>query len=216
MTLNDIQYGNPAQDVLEFLNGQSFLNGLYAELSQFAFPANDSNNTREELNLLVELTNTLQRNKDLAYHYFDYDDNLYTWFRDRELFEDEKKAEEYRNTVTSIFQDCLPLIYMLKSHHNRPRPFQLAGYHKLRLFPYHSFSVNTASFPSLYACISSVLCDVLGNHYPGDYKLYMELKKDIASSRLYMGLNYQSDVDAGIIVAGKILANKEFKVKYKL
>jgi hypothetical protein len=40
------------------------------------------------------------------------------------------------------------------------------------------------------------------------------LHKDVAYSRLYLGLNYPSDIDFGIICGEMILLNESFNAKY--
>jgi hypothetical protein len=42
------------------------------------------------------------------------------------------------------------------------------------------------------------------------------LCNDISYSRLYLGFHYQSDIDAGINCAKKVLASKSFTEKYKI
>jgi hypothetical protein len=222
MNFNEIQYGNCVAELLPYINGSSFLDHLFADCSrQFNFPANDSPHTREELNSLLEYQEQLQKNPSLQQRFFAYDENIYEWFckqffQTAEGQKDEEKTNRYLQTIKDLFTDCLPLIYKLKMHFNRPRPFQLAGYYKLKLFPSHSFSVNSPAYPSMYSCMAAVVALVCGNHYPDMYKYFMDLKNDIAYSRLYMAANFQSDIDAGYRLAQRIGDNNEFKIKYKL
>jgi hypothetical protein len=118
--------------------------------------------------------------------------------------------------VDSIIEDTLPLLIKLKYYHQRPRPFQLADYYKLKLFPYKSFSADSPSFPSGHSFQGKILTEVVGNHYPETYSYMKKLFDDISYSRLYLGLHYQSDIDVGIFCAEKVLELKEFKSKYKL
>jgi hypothetical protein len=132
------------------------------------------------------------------------------------LIKSGKNETEITELVTSIIEDTKPLLLRLKFHFQRPRPYQLAEYYKLKLFPYSSHSDKSPSFPSGHAFEGRILTEVIGNRYPELYSLMVNLFQDICYSRVYLGLHYQSDIDVAIFCAEKVLDCKEFKKKYKL
>ena len=127
-----------------------------------------------------------------------------------------ENEDEVKVLVNDIMEDIKPLLVKLKYHFHRPRPNQLAQYYKLKLFPYQSISADSPSFTSGHAFQGRILTEVLGNRYPKTYSFMQKVFKDISYSRLYMGLHYQSDIDVAIFSADRVLADKEFKQKYKL
>jgi hypothetical protein len=218
MDINEIEYGNPINDILHYLNTESYLDALFQQLavSAFSFPENDSNNTRSELNDLVQKVLILQTGEDtkILERYFRYDQSLINFYN-AVRFDSKEEAEEYQKILIGVFNDVLPLIFKLKFHYQRPRPFQLANYHKLKLFPFHSYSADSPAYPSLHACMAHVLAVVMANRYPTAAKYFRDVANDISISRQYLGVNYKSSMDAGILVAGKVLDNDEFVSKYK-
>lgn len=217
MTITELEYGNPSIDLLQYLNEHSYLDILFTELTdtKYTFPGNDTGNTRTELNDLVKKCAISQTDEETLKRFESYDRSL-PGFYNSVTFDKAEEIEQYRATVLSVFQDTLPLIFKLKVHYQRPRPFQLANYHKLKLFPFHSYSADSPSYPSLHACMGKVLAGVLGNQYPTASKYFNDVGQDAGISRMYLGLNFQSSRDMGIITAEKILSNKEFQVKYKI
>ena len=215
MELDDITYGNPNTIQLKFLQETNYLDTLFEELSTYTFPANSSEATKEELNEIVDCIKTLDGKDEYIHRYQSYDRSISGYFKHGLIKggEDEKKVIEL---IDSIVNDTLPLLTKLKFHFQRPRPYQLAEYYKLKLFPYPSLSADSPSFPSGHAYQSRILTEVIGNHYPKTYAFMQKVFNDICYSRLYMGVHYQSDIDVAIFCADKVLANADFKKKFKL
>jgi len=218
MNLDLITYGNPTQEQIQYINTESYLDYLLKELSSYTFPKNSSEATKEELNDIVEFLKVLdsQENKDQYLpRYRSLDANLGRFFK-QGLIKSGKDENEITTLVDSILTDTKPLLFKLKFYFQRPRPFQLAEYYKLKLFPYNSHSDKSPSFPSGHAFEGRILTEVIGNRYPSLYAFMDTLFQDICYSRVYLGLHYQSDIDVGIFCADKVLESKEFKMKYKL
>jgi len=215
MELDDITYGNPNTIQLKYLKEVNYLDSLFEELSTYTFPKNSSEATKEELNEIVDCLKTIEGKDEYIQRYQSYDKSLSGYFKHGLIKggEDEKKVIEL---IDSIVQDTLPLLTKLKFHFQRPRPYQLAEYYKLKLFPLPTISSDSPSFPSGHAYQSRILTEVIGNLYPKTYAFMQKVFNDICYSRLYMGVHYQSDIDVAIFCADKVLANKEFKAKFKL
>lgn len=215
MDLNLLQYGNPCNDLLQYINGHSYLDILYKDFTDHHFPANDSNYVRQELNDIITKMTYLQSNEQVLQRYKTYDWSLPTYYK-KVTFDSPEEIQTYHNNLNNIFNDVLPLIFKLKQNFQRPRPYQLAHYLKIKLFPYPNNSADSPSYPCLHSCVGRVLAGVFPNHYPDAAKWFNETGADVGYSRVYMGYNFQSSVDAGIQVAEKILLNKEFQIKYGL
>jgi len=215
MNLDLITYGNPNLEQVGFLEKESFLDSLFTELSTYTFPKNSSEATKEELNQIVDYLNTLSGKEEYINRYRMYDSSLRKYFIDG-MVKGGENEEEINKLILDILSDITPLLFKLKFHFQRPRPYQLAEYYKLKLFPYKSFSASSPSFPSGHAFEGRIITEIIGNRYPKTYSFMQDVFKDICYSRIYMGLHYESDIDVGIFCAEKVLNNMEFKTKYKL
>ena len=215
MDIDSIHYGNPTHDQIPYLSSSTYADSLFAELTLFTFPKNSSEATIEELNSLVDNLKTIEGNEEYIKRYSVYDRAMIKYFKDG-LIKNGIDENEVNGLVDGVIQDTLPLLTKLKYHFQRPRPYQLAEYYKLKLFPYKSYSANTPSFPSGHAFQAKLLTEVIGNNYPDTYAFMRDLFNDICYSRIYLGLHYQSDIDVGIFCAEKVLELKDFKQKYRL
>jgi hypothetical protein len=215
MNLDLIGYGNPNQNHLKWINKESYLDSLFAELTQFTFPKNSSEATKEELNqLIVKIKETqVDEEKQKVYQTFDvYPEEYYVKF----LSQYNIPREKVEPILDSIHEDIKPLIIKLKYFFQRPRPFQLAYYYKLKLIPFMTLSADSPSFPSGHAIESKVISEVLGNMYPELYVPLEKIAEEVSESRLGLGVHYQSDIDVGVYVAERICETKEFMIKYQL
>lgn len=213
--LDEISFGNPNQEQLEYIKKVNYLDILFEELSTYTFPKNSSEATKEELNNIVDSIKALEGKTEYIKRYKTYDAHLKRYFIEG-LLKGEEDEKEVKELVNSVMEDIKPLLIKLKYHFQRPRPNQLAQYYKLKLFPYQSISADSPSFPSGHAYQGRILTEVLGNRYPKTYSFMQKVFNDISYSRIYMGLHYQSDIDVAIFCADRVLANKEFRQKYKL
>ena len=218
MNLDLITYGNPTQSQVKYLTEESYLDYLFEELSSYTFPKNSSEATKQELNQIVDALNDMQdpeNAKEYIGRYRAYDANLKSYFKSG-LIKSNIDEQEVVDLVENISQDITPLLMKLKFHHQRPRPFQLAEYYKLKLFPYSSHSSHSPSFPSGHTFQAKIITEVVGNQYPKMYSFLKDLFDDISYSRLYLGFHYQSDLDVGIFCAEKVLKAPDFMKRYKL
>ena len=215
MDLDAIGYGNPTIENLKGINTESYLDSLFADLTQFTFPKNSSEATREELNQLVRNVQATATDEDARnlYSAFDvYLDEYYINF----LSKFKIPPEESGKVLQSLHDDVKPLILKLKYFFQRPRPYQLAYYYKLKLMPFTTLGADSPSFPSGHAVYSKVYSEVLGNQYPELYGALYHIHNQVCDSRLALGVHFQSDVDVGIYVGERICQFKEFMIKYQL
>jgi hypothetical protein len=212
MEFNDLTYGNPAHDQLGFIQGTCLVDNLFDAFKDSVIPNNDSELVKEELNEIAECLAVVSQpeNQNYLKRYLAYDRNLIqalsSIFKQKDI-----EAEEL---ITEIVKDIQNLIYKLKFHFQRPRPYQLAQYYKLKLFPYKSFSAHTPAYPSGHTIQAIVILNVIGNKYPIEYQYCKELIEDIIYSRVYLGHHFPSDNDGGRELAKAILKDPEFAKKY--
>lgn len=197
MDLDAIGYGNPTIENLKGINTESYLDSLFADLTQFTFPKNSSEATREELNQLVRNVQATATDEDARnlYSAFDvYLDEYYINF----LSKFKIPPEESGKVLQSLHDDVKPLIL------------------KLKLMPFTTLGADSPSFPSGHAVYSKVYSEVLGNQYPELYDALYHIHNQVCDSRLALGVHFQSDVDVGIYVGERICQFKEFMIKYQL
>ncbi len=69
---------------------------------------------------------------------------------------------------------------------------------------------NHPSYPAAHGCISTAAAVVLARLFPGDADTLLAIGKEAADARIYAGIHYRSDIDAGQAlgraVAEKVLA----------
>jgi hypothetical protein len=210
---DNLVFGNPTIDIAPLLKKSTYLDSLSNEINSYVPPANNSTEAQKEIQALIEYTNTLSQNPALYSRYKLYDEKLSSIFSEKL---DTVGINNTLNLINEIKEDVTTILVKTKFHFQRIRPYQLAYYYNLPLYPFPSVSANTPSYPSGHAFISVVIANVLGNHYPTFYKPLMVLADDICNSRLYMGLHYESDVKFGKYMAELVINHPDFKAKYKL
>jgi hypothetical protein len=212
MEFNDLTYGNPAHDQLSFIQGTCLVDSLFDTFKDSVIPNNDSELVKEELNEIADCLAVVSQpeNQNYLKRYLAYDRNLIQALSS--IFK--QKDIEVEELITDVVKDIQNLIYKLKFHFQRPRPYQLAQYYKLKLFPYKSFSAHTPSYPSGHTVQAIVILNVIGNKYPTEYQYCKELIEDISYSRVYLGHHFPSDNDGGREIGKAILKHPEFTKKY--
>jgi hypothetical protein len=212
MEFNDLTYGNPTHEQLGFIQGTCLVDDLFDTFKDAVVPNNDSELVKDELNEVADSLAVMSQpeNQNYLKRYLAYDRNLIQAISS--IFK--QKDIEVEELVTEIVKDIQNLIFKLKFHIQRPRPFQLAQYYKLKLFPYKSFSAHTPSYPSGHTVQAIVILNVLGNKYPTEYQYCKELIEDVVYSRVYLGHHYPSDNEGGREIGKAILKHPEFTKKY--
>lgn len=213
--LDSITWGNPLQKHLPYLEeGKSPLEKLIPQLIKFTFPKNSSKGVREELNQLVDYVDEIKKHPETLKRYQAYDSSLTKIFA--QVIIEQNLGEKGAELVDQLIDDSIPLILKLKFYFQRPRPYQLAEYYKLKLFPFQSKSDNSPSYPSGHALQARLICQVLGNHFPEKFDFFENLSKDIEYSRIYLGVHYPSDIDYSLYIVETIMRDRDFKAKYQL
>jgi hypothetical protein len=220
MILRKLLFGNPTLEQSKILTINSYLDDVLPKIKMVSFPQNDSDLVIAELNQLAQYSKLLdyKHNENVTNRYVVYDTDMITYFREELSNIEGLESEQGRikNIIDNVINDVYPIITKAKYHFQRPRPYQLAAYHNIPLFPYKSKSVDSPSFPSGHATMGKVVCEVVGLNYPSTYGLMDKVSTDFSNSRQYMGLHYDSDIKAGLRTADIILSNRDFIKKYSL
>lgn len=212
MDINQANYGNPTRQQKVFLDEVGFVDDLFLKLKNEPFPLNNSELTKDELNEIVDSLSSIsdEENKSYLNRYKAYDRSIVqvitTTFKQKNI--------DVENLCEDVINDIRNLIFKLKFFYQRPRPNQLAQYYKLKLFPYKSFTADTPSYPSGHTIQAFVILNILADKHPEQYQFCKELIDDIAYSRIYLGLHYQTDNDFSKVVAKEILKHPKFTQKY--
>lgn len=214
--MQDFIYGMACFETKKLSEKSSFLDDMYLELTNQQLPGNNSEIVREELLQVKEFSENLVKNDETLKRYQTYDRSISQYLSGFTLQGDDNFSIRNRDIVKNVTQDIWPLIYKLKLHYQRPRPFQLSMLHSIKIYPMASLTAQCPSFPSMHSTLGYVIAGVCGNKFPDLYKYYKDLAEDIRHSRVWMGLCLPSDVNAGQLLANHILENKEFIVKYGL
>jgi hypothetical protein len=65
---------------------------------------------------------------------------------------------------------------------------------------------NHPSYPSNHSCLSGAMVRVLGAFFPADSAKLVAMADEASVSRIYAGLHYRFDTDAGLEIADKVAA----------
>jgi hypothetical protein len=210
-----LTYGNPSRNLLPYLKTESYLDSLLGELASYPFPSNNGQDVIDEINQLINYTNTLSSDENLQKRYKIYDSNFEEYIVNV-LSNVGVDRQEVIDTIKQLHDDIVPLLVKLKYHYQRVRPYQLSHILSMRLYPFESETANTPSYPSGHSVQSKIYADVLGNKYPRYYNQLQALANDISESRLAMGIHYPSDILFSEYVSELVVNHPDFKKKYKL
>jgi len=215
MKLNELYFGNPHKKNLNYLNTTNYLDTLLSELQSYPYPENEGEKSLAELNDLVSLVERISENKELVNRFIAYDCEMEEGiaYALSKVGEDKEKVLEL---IRQVKADINPLLTKVKFYYQRIRPYQLAFYRNLPLYPFRSVTADSPSYPSGHAFQSCVYLQVLGNKYPNHFKLLHELCNDIVWSRMYLGLHFASDCDFAVYMSDAVCNHPEFKRKYGL
>lgn len=209
--IDGIRYGNPSLQDYHNMRIENYLDKILPQLQSITPPLNSSRATKEELNILIGYGQLQKEDRKEI-----FDSSLVPYINDLFIRNQPAEQEHIETTTQQIVDDVLPVITKLKYYFNRPRPSQLALYYNLKLFPTYSYFTSSPSYPSGHCTLSQVIGIVLGNHYPHTWGVMQTFMKDVAESRLHMGVHFPSDNNAAILTARAITSSPEFRVKYQL
>ena len=174
-------------------------------------PAYDSAQTQAELKEIKAVTRTFPiASKAMIWHTFDAAYPYWNRFVSTRLFEkrqdnDIPRATLIYTTLAAAAHDGAVACFNAKYTYWRIRPPQLdKGI--TPLFP----PPNHPSYPAAHSCISTASAEVLAAFFPDDAAMLRAAAREAGDSRIWAGIHYASDRDAGEVL-GKAVAEAVLK-----
>ena len=103
--------------------------------------------------------------------------------------------------LEKITKESAKIIYELKYHYNRPRPYQIAEFYGIDLNGTELDSMKTPSYPSGHAVQGYLIGEILSNMDKTNAVLYKDMGEEIAHSRILAKAHYPSDKTYGHKIA---------------
>lgn len=209
--IDELPYGGPSKQDWHNIQISNYLDDLLPNLERHRPPLNSSEQTKNELIVLLQHTKGRQITRKELF------DRYLVPHLDRLFIDNGAQEEDVTTTTQNIVKDVLPIITKLKFHFNRPRPYQIAYYYPdMELYHDHSYFVSSPSYPSGHCVMGLVAGHVLSNHYPQSYGAMQNFMHEVLESRLSMGVHYPSDNEFAQIVGQAIISHPKFQRKYDL
>lgn len=211
--LTSLKYGNTTKEKHELgLKDDAiktwFANNGMMESIIKKCPANDSDITNKEIDILMEKMSKATE-EDLTFaRYIEDESNMAQSFVD---FLASKDIEETMGGFFGVDSQTEPLLFYLKEVINRPRPYQIAYALGLPLFPLIHSNANTAAYPSGHALAAFVMSEYYSLKHPELRVELQTLGEKIANSREIIGVHYPSDTQISKEICKIIFDNKLLK-----
>ena len=106
-----------------------------------------------------------------------------------------------KEELEKITKESAKIIYELKYHYNRPRPYQIAEFYGIDLNGTELDSMKTPSYPSGHAVQGYLIGEILSNMDKTNAVLYKGMGEEIAHSRILAKAHYPSDKTYGHKIA---------------
>lgn len=201
-----MHYGKPKQDAQLIHSDITFFDSSWKRLNLPKPPDNNSNETKEELNQILNYrkSNTIQDKKKIKEQDIGDIERLFIDFL-------RKKEEKIDNSlirkITKVSEELSTISLHFKIEFDRPRPFQFLK--ALGEDPGDiGKTTGSPSYPSTHALIGTFMAMWLSRLYP-KYKTELnKLGKELGDYRVKAGFHFQSDCDSG-----NWLAKELFKLK---
>ena len=214
MNLDDVKYGNPTKehddkvkaDRAGILKSAIEAGIIKDVLENHPFPLNSSDETKNELEYLVELTEDADED-DIRFCKL-METNHYDFFVivGKDLGLNVSKQE-----ILKWVGDIDPLTFYLKDKFNRPRPYQLAKELGLELHPITATDANSAAYPSGHTMDFLIILYHFGKMKPELAEELDEFYHDIKRVRELSGLHYPSDRKVSEYIFKQLVKNKLIK-----
>jgi hypothetical protein len=213
--MKELHYGNLTKELQKKLSVQNIFTEYFSEFAFEEYP-NYSDSTEEILKIIntQEEAEKSQRWEAIKSFCLLWDEDVINALEVTLSRMSIPYDDDYIDYLSKIGSDIGALVVQLKNHYQRARPFQLAYYTNQNLHPYDSLSAQSPSYPSGHAVQSLFLCNVIAYHYEDKKDDLMKLAKQIADSRIILGLHYPSDNQFGIEIVKQLLLKENIKETY--
>jgi acid phosphatase (class A) len=208
--INQITYGNPPLEIFELAQKADdpiknwFIKNNLVEKMKMEAPANDSEVTRRDIQILLEMMSNATAEEVTFSRYTDSIDNLAQSFIDLLA---EHGHEEDMGGFFRIDSQTEPILHFLKDVIDRPRPYQLAKAFNVPLYPLMRTDAMTAAYPSGHALAGFVMAEYYARKFPDVANEARELGEKIARSREVVGIHFPSDTQISREISNIIWEN---------
>jgi hypothetical protein len=189
----------------KLLNKANSLDKYIAKFKNTPFPKNDSLETYKEL---MEIKHSMETEANGMAVYKMIDDDVFKYYQ---MAFEKIGLSLNMELVKQISTWLSPLIMKLKMFYQRPRPFQLAIYTDIELYPFASFPAQAPAYPSGHGGQSYFLCLVMSEFFPEFKDKIMGIADVVAYARIVTGVHFHSDNVFGRYIASEILKTPECK-----
>jgi acid phosphatase (class A) len=196
MNLDDIKFGNPPKEQDDKVKAdragilRACINkGIVKDmLENHPFPANSSDETKKELEYLVEITKKADADDFKFCKLLEHNHHDFLALAGRKLGLD-ITTEQVKNWCFDID----PILFYLKDKFNRPRPYQLARELGLELYAIVTTDANSASYPSGHSLDFLVTLYHFGKMKPEAAEEIDKFYHKIKRVRELSGVHFPSD-----------------------
>ena len=203
---DEMGYGNPSEGSIKRV--EKVLKGGMSTLPILVdfpkFPKNSSKETLEELLFLYELQEEERPFMEALIEKADYE--LFSLFREKCA---EYQINNFEDQAESVMEIWGALSTDLKMNYNRARPFQLAPYYDIPLYPMKSTTAWGSAYPSGHTLQAEALANFYTYLYPELEDEWRQIARAISHTRLVGGFHYPSDILASETIV-KALWNDDF------
>jgi hypothetical protein len=213
--MTELRYGNLTKELQSQLEVKNIFTEYLAEFSFIEYP-NYYESSQEIISIIKAQESAEKSGKWEAIKSFCdlWDADLIVALEKTLDMLDIPFDDEYIEYLTKVTEDLGAFVVQLKNHYQRPRPFQVAFYTEQNLHPYDSVSAQSPSYPSGHAMQSFLIFNIIAYHYEDKKEQLLKIAKQIADSRIIMGIHYPSDNAFGIQVVKELMLKDDIKEKY--
>lgn len=208
-------YGNPTFYQKSLMSGPDPLLALYnssgLKEKDFNTPYPDVTASRKEIFHMIEDQKLIHDTSDPYHMSLDFiqrveDDHAGVWCEWMEshgMTPNKTQVEKFMNSTDAI-------LYTIKYHYQRPRPFQFAYEEQIEFYPLLSSDADSPAYPSGHAIDAYKMAYAIGKKVPPLKHEAKEFSDKTAYTRIVAGLHYPSDVKfsqqvfKGLVTAGII------------
>ena len=203
-SLKDLVYYNEdalkeSMDKVEQYDQKHFKDG-WQSIELTPPPENDSQETKEELQDIIDEQTTRTKDDENSIYVSDFMESFH--FRE---YLNENNLDYRSSEITAIIDDVWKITRTHKNKYNRPRPYQVAKALNMDFDTMYGTTMKTPSYPSGHSCGSRLVAEYLAIQHPAHRKQFIDIAEKVGKGRIQAGFHYESDHEAGVELALKVL-----------
>ncbi len=173
------------QDYIDNRSRGVFKNYNVEQLLDIPFPENNSDETKYELIYL----NSLPKDIDYVFKHDRIFEVFFDYLRENNL----ELSSEDIDELYDLTEHAKPIIYEVKYHYNRPRPYQIAQMNQTPLEFVAMRTTKTPSYPSGHSIQGMIVGNYLADKFPDHYDELIDIGNHVGISRLIGRVHHPTD-----------------------